>query len=98
MTTRESAASMLRDIRREQGYSLRSAAAEIGIAPSQLSRMERGQRPVADAVAAKLTDYYQVSAEVLDLARGVTPSDILEILSRHPEEILRLRATYGHEQ
>jgi transcriptional regulator with XRE-family HTH domain len=91
----ESAASLLRDLRRRQGHSLRSAAAELGIAPSQLSRMERGERAVGEKTAERLSAYYAVPAEVIDLARGQAPADIVTILQDHPEEIARLREKYA---
>lgn len=95
MTGGDTAASLLRDLRRRQGHTLRSAAAELGIAPSQLSRMERGQRSVGEDTASRLSAYYEVPAEVIDLARGQAPADIVRILRAHPEEIDRLRETYG---
>lgn len=95
MSKQESAASLLRDLRRRQGHSLRSAAAELGMAPSQLSRMERGQRAVGDGTAQRLSDYYQVPAEIINLARGQAPADVVAILQAHPEEITRLRQKYG---
>ena len=91
----ESAASLLRDLRRRQGRTLRSAAAELGIAPSQLSRIERGERSLGDSTAQRLSDYYSVPAEIVDLARGQAPADIMAILRAHPEEIDRLREAYG---
>lgn len=94
MSKGETAASLLRDLRRRQGHTLRSAAAELGIAPSQLSRMERGQRSVGEGAAGRLSAYYEVPAEVIDLARGQAPADIVKILQAHPEEIKRLREMY----
>ncbi|WP_372494301.1 helix-turn-helix domain-containing protein [Microbacterium enclense] len=91
----KSAASALRDLRRSQGRTLRSAAAELGIAPSQLSRIERGERSIGDAAAKRLSDYYAVPTEVIDLLRGQLPSDVVAILQQHPEEIVVLREKYG---
>jgi transcriptional regulator with XRE-family HTH domain len=91
----ETAASLLRDLRRQQGNSLRVAATEIGVAPSQLSRMERGERAVGDAVVLRLSEYYRVPPEVIALSQGQLPHDIVEILREHPEEIKRLRESYG---
>ena len=91
----QSAASLLRDLRQQQGRSLRSAAAEIGIAPSQLSRLERGQRSLGGEVSERLSEYYGVSSELLDLTQGEIPQDIVRILQEHPEVIGRLRAQYG---
>ncbi|MDS0200240.1 helix-turn-helix domain-containing protein [Microbacterium imperiale] len=89
-----SAAAALREIRRRQGLSLRSAAAELGIAPSHLSRIERGERSVADSTAQRMSNYYSVSAEVIDLVRGQIPADVIAILREHPEELDHLRARY----
>lgn len=94
MAKGDSAASLLRELRRRQGHTLRSAAAELGIAASQLSRMERGERAVGERAAEKLAQYYSVSAEIIELARGQAPPDIVAILREHPEEIRRLREKY----
>lgn len=94
MSKSESAASLLRDLRRKQGHTLRSAAAELGIAPSQLSRMERGQRSIGADAVERMSAYYRVPAEVIDLARGAAPADIVAILQAHPEEMASLREKY----
>lgn len=91
----KSAASALRDLRQSQGHTLRSAAAELGIAPSQLSRIERGERTIGDAAAQRLSDYYDVPVEAIDLLRGQAPADVIAILQQHPEEVVRLREKYG---
>ena len=95
MTHGTSAAALLRELRERQGQTLRSAASEIGVAASQLSRMERGERPIGGAIARKLSTHYGVPAEVIELATGNVPSDILNILRNHPEEIEYLRRKYG---
>lgn len=95
MVNGKSAASALRDLRQSQGQTLRSAAAELGIAPSQLSRIERGERAIGDAAAKRLSDYYDVPVEAIDLLRGQIPGDVIAILQQHPEEVVRLREMYG---
>ena len=95
MSKGESAASLLRDLRRRQGHTLRSAASELGLAPSQLSRIERGERPVGEDTAQRLSDYYQIPAEVINIAQGQIPADVIEILRSHPDEISRLRERYS---
>lgn len=94
MEKSDSAASLLRGLRERQGHTLRSAASELGLAPSQLSRMERGQRPIAEGNAQRLSDYYGVSAEIINLAQGQIPADIIAILREHPAEITHLREKY----
>lgn len=90
-------ANLLRELRRQQGRSLRSAAADIGVAPSQLSRLERGQRGLAPEMTERLSAYYGVPADVLFLAQGDVPTDIVQILRAHPEAIDHLRRRYGPE-
>ena len=90
----ESAASLLRELRRREGHTLRSAASELGVAPSQLSRMERGERPVGEHTAQRLSEYYDIPAEIIILANGQVPPDVVAILRDHPDEILRLREKY----
>jgi len=97
MSATQNAASLLRELRHQQGRSLRSAAADIGIAPSQLSRLERGRRGLAVEVSERLSEYYGVSPEIIALAQGEIPLDILRIFQEHPEELERLRARYGTE-
>lgn len=94
MPPSENAASILRSLRREQGRSLRTAAADIGVAPSQLSRLERGQRGLGAEMSEKLSTYYGVPAEIISLAQGDVPADILGILQAHPEALDRLRELY----
>lgn len=94
MAPTENAASILRSLRREQGRSLRIAAADIGVAPSQLSRIERGQRGLGGDLSAKLSAYYGVPAEIISLAQGDVPEDIVRILQAHPEALNRLRELY----
>lgn len=92
-----SAAGLLRELRERQGQSLRWAAGELGLAPSSLSRLERGERSPSVELAAKIADHYGVAQEMLSIADGRLPHDLREILVRHPEEIDRLRALYAQE-
>lgn len=93
----ESTANLLRALRREQGRSLRTAAADVGLAPSHLSRIERGQRSLGSDVSERLATYYGVSAELVALSSGDVPGDVVRILQGHPELIERLRDEYGEE-
>ena len=95
MAGTRNAANLLRELRREQGRSLRSAAADIGVAPSQLSRLERGERGLGIDVSERIASYYGVPAEVISLAHGEVPFDVILILQQHPELIERLRKEYA---
>ena len=90
-----SASQALRKLRESQGHSLRTAASELGLAASFLSRIERGERSYSPELGRRMADYYGVSSEFIDLADGKLPDDVIRILQDHPEEITRLRETYG---
>jgi len=90
-----SAAQALRKLRESQGRSLRTAASELGLAASFLSRIERGERNYSPELGQRMAEYYGVSSESIDLADGKLPNDIVRILQDHPEEITRLRETYN---
>lgn len=95
VATSPATANLLRELRRKQGTSLRTAAADIGIAPSQLSRIERGQRSLAPEVSERLSSYYGVPADLIKINVGHLPDDIVAILREHPDEIEALRRKYG---
>lgn len=86
------AASLLRELRNRRRTSLRKAAEELDVAPSQLSRTERGERPLTATLAARAASYYGVSADFLLLQTGRLPEDVVEILQRHPELIAKIRS------
>lgn len=92
-----SAASLLRSLRESQGRSLRVVAEDLGVAPSQLSRIERGQRGLGEGLPERIADYYGVSADVVALAEGRVPTDVLLILTEHPDELERLREQYQEQ-
>jgi transcriptional regulator with XRE-family HTH domain len=86
---------LLRELRQEQGASLRDAARALGVDPSYLSRLERGHKPASSSVLSRASTLYNVAEEVLALAEGRVPADIVEILQSHPDLIPELRARYG---
>jgi transcriptional regulator with XRE-family HTH domain len=88
-------AQLLRAARERRGESLRSAARELGVAPSHLSRVEAGDRQLSDEMRRRANRYYGISDDIADLAAGEVPSDVVDILRRHPELIEQLRARYG---
>lgn len=97
MTRPDKAANILRKIREDQGVTLREAAGALGIAPSHLSRLERAERGGSDELLRRAADYYGVPMDVVSVAEGKVPSDILAILSKHPELITEIRAKYGEQ-
>lgn len=88
-------AALLKAARAAKGDSLRSAARQLGVDASYLSRVEAGERRPSEELRQRASHYYDVPDDQVQLAAGDVPSDILEILQRHPELIDRLRNDYG---
>ena len=91
-------ADLLRELRREQGASLRAAARDLGVDPAHLSRLERGEKPPSQELLARASNYYTGGAAattVGGMLRGDIPADIKQLLLDHPGLIERLRTEYG---
>jgi transcriptional regulator with XRE-family HTH domain len=86
---------LLRELREQQGRSLREAARALEVDPAHLSRVERGSKPASGAILERASSYYEVPRELLALSRGVVPGDVVEVLQRHPELLDELRHRYG---
>ncbi len=71
------------------------AAKELHVDPSHLSRLERGAKPASSQLLRRVASYYDVSAELLALAEGNLPADIVEIIQARPDLIELLRSEYG---
>ncbi|STZ24060.1 Uncharacterised protein [Mycolicibacterium aichiense] len=46
-------------------------------------------------ISDKLASYYGVPADVISIARGEVPADVVEIILSNPEAITELRRRYG---
>lgn len=86
---------LLRDLREEQGRTLRQAARALDVNPAYLSRVERGHKPASPAVLERASRYYEIPRELLALSRGEVPADIVAILQAHPEVVDELRTRFG---
>lgn len=86
---------LLRELREQQGRSLREAARALAVDPAHLSRVERGSKPASSTVLDRASNYYAVPKELLALSRGVVPDDVVKVLQHHPEVIDELRQRYG---
>ncbi|WP_153394171.1 helix-turn-helix domain-containing protein [Ornithinicoccus halotolerans] len=86
-----SAASVLRNMRRRKQRTLREAAKDLGVAPSQLSRAERGERRLGESLAGRMAQYYGVTEDLLLLAEGRIPDDVIDIIRQRPELLERIR-------
>jgi transcriptional regulator with XRE-family HTH domain len=90
-----SVADLLRRLRTERGESLRSAARELGVDPSYLSRVESGEKAPSVQLQQRASEHYEVKADILYLAAGYVPPDVIAILREHPELLEKLRGEYG---
>jgi transcriptional regulator with XRE-family HTH domain len=88
-------AKLLRALREETGRGLRQTANDLGVTPSYLSRVERGERSTNEELTKRVADYYGVDEEVIRLQSGQIPEDIVEILNAHPEILAELRVKYA---
>jgi transcriptional regulator with XRE-family HTH domain len=86
---------VLRQLREANGSSLRAAAQDLGLDPSHLSRVERGEKKPSPDVSERMARYYGVSPDLLALMEGRVPSDVLEILVHHPEVLDKIRREYA---
>jgi transcriptional regulator with XRE-family HTH domain len=87
--------SLLRDLRESNGKSLRQVAKDTGVNPAYLSRVERGEKPASADIQRRLAAYYDVEPEVVAVASGTLPGDIIQILQENPAAIEGLRKRYG---
>jgi transcriptional regulator with XRE-family HTH domain len=88
---------LLRELREQQGSSLRTAASELGVDPSYLSRLERGEKPSSEQVLRRAAQLYDVPEEMLALAEGRLPDDIVDLFRANPQLIDELRGRFGSE-
>ena len=95
MTEKRPVASILRELRQKRGISLRRAAEDLGIAPSHLSRLERGEKVASADLAARAARYYGTDSDIVALEQGRVPEDILQILRNNPGLLASLRAEFG---
>jgi transcriptional regulator with XRE-family HTH domain len=98
MPTTPVSAELLRDLRRKRGQSLRAAAGGLGIAPSHLSRLERGVKSASPDLQRRAAGYYGVPQDVVLLAAGEVPADVVGILQGHPELLQQLRRLHGQAE
>ena len=71
---------------KDRQYSLRKTAERIGIQPSYLSKIERGELPPpGEAVICKLAEDLGLDADVLLAMAGKVSSELQEVVRNRPE-------------
>ena len=90
--TKERVVERIVQLRREQGVSQKRLAAAIGVDPSSMNRIEKGERAVSVAELVRMADFFAVSAE--SILRGDESSGVLFRMERQAnpsvDESLRL--------
>lgn len=95
MGTVGGAGALLRRAREERQESLRTAAHELTVTASHLSRLERGQKNASDDLLRRAAQRYGLPLTILGLSD--IPEDVVAILRAHPELIEELRGRFGDE-
>lgn len=87
-------AGLLRQLREQRGRSLRAAANDLNVAPSHLSRLERGEKSGGEGLLRRMAKYYGVEEDLVALAEGRVPEDVLAILQARPDllDLIREKA------
>lgn len=70
----------------DANFSLRRVAAEVGIEPSYLSKIERGEQPPpSEATVVAIARVLQEDPDVLLALAGKISSDLAEIIRKRPQ-------------
>lgn len=81
---------LLREIRKGAGESLKSAGPELGVTYGYLSKIENGFVAPSAELLARIAAYYGASQDELMLAAGRLPPDVTQILQKHPQKAIEL--------
>ena len=90
-----SVAALLKEMRDRRGESLRAAARGLGVDASYLSRIENGSRVPSTELQDRASKHYGLDPDLVQLAAGRVPDDVVRILRDHPEVLQELRTLYG---
>lgn len=86
----------LRQAREAKGLGLKSAAPEIGVTYTYLSKIETGTVLPSDETLDKLAAYYDLDGDALGILAGRLPEDVMKHLQDDPERALAyLRKRFG---
>jgi transcriptional regulator with XRE-family HTH domain len=87
---------LLRTLREDRGFTLRRFAARMGISPTYLSAVERGEVPVpTEEKIFALAQVFERDPDELLAAAGRVASDLPPILNRLPREMAAFLGRVG---
>jgi transcriptional regulator with XRE-family HTH domain len=83
----------LKRLREQKGLGIKRLAPQLRVNYTYLSKLEHGElQPSVDLVK-RIADYFGCERDLLLLAAGKVPDDVLSILREQPEESLRMLRT-----
>lgn len=87
----------MRALRLRRGIGLRSFARQLGISPTYLSKIERGEfPPPAEEKVVSIADALGEDRDVMLALAGRVASDLVEIIRRYPRELAIFLRSAGH--
>lgn len=90
---------LLRDLRSTKGIGIKQLAPELGVTYTYLSKLEHNQVRPSRELVGRIAQYFSYDQNRLLLAADKVPSDVMEILRRHPDEaIALLHERFGENQ
>lgn len=78
----------LRRQRAARQFSQQEVAERMGISPSYMSRVEKGEKLLSESALARLADLLGLDPQVVMLRAGLVPTELLARISSRPEEFL----------
>lgn len=95
MAKRPTVAELMREGRAQTGQSLRSAAASLGVDASYLSRIESGEKSPSPDLQRRASGHYDLDPDLILLAAGQVPPDIVRIFQDDPGLLARVRRNHA---
>ena len=87
---------ILRKLRDENRTGIKRLAPELGVSYTYLSKLENEVTAPSEEFVARVAKYFKYDKDLLLLAAGKVPHEILDILRENPDEALQfLRERFG---
>ncbi len=88
----------LRSIRKKSGVSIKSAAPELGVNYTYLSKIENGYVTPSSQFLGRLADFFKIDGDRLYVAAEKLPPDVEQILKKNlSEAVALLRRRFKHD-
>lgn len=95
MLKKKTVGTILRVLRQEAGYGIKTVAPKVGISYSYLSKVETNKKAPSTGLIEKLCKFYEADADEIIAKTGALPSDVSEIIKEYGKDAFELlRSTY----